>query len=209
MARGTAVEKAFELLLRKYDMNDALVEAYATFEQETIGVIDEKSEKEKKLLPSFLNALQGWKAPGDLNATQLPIELYLDGIDAPIVGYLDFAFGEGDKAIDVDLKTTSRMPSEPKPEHVRQVSIYRKARGRRGALLYATPKKCELYEVTDKMADDAMMQLRSTALSLIHYLQRVTDADDALAGLPTDTENFRIDTETAKAIEDYLEEKEM
>jgi hypothetical protein len=128
-----------------------------------------------------------WKPPGELLASQIKIECWLDGLSIPLIGYVDFSFDTKD----VDLKSTKAMPSKPKPDHVRQVSIYRHARKKAGSLLYVTEKKFAEYDVDNQMRDAAIDELTYTATSLARYLGRFDKSDDALRCLPIDRDNFR------------------
>ena len=119
---------------------------------------------------------------------QLRIEHWLDGVQVPLIGYLDFAFSSD---IDVDLKTTRACPSSPRGNHVRQVALYRAARGRRGGLLYVTGKRLAYFEIGDQDAETALDDLRAAALSLSQFLGKVRNADEALACLPYNPDDFR------------------
>jgi hypothetical protein len=129
--------------------------------------------------------------PGPLNASQLKVEHWIhDAVSVPVIGYLDFGFD----GIDIDLKTTKAMPSAARPDHVRQVSLYRVARNRRGALLYVTPKKFAQYEVDDAAMNSALAGLRADALSLSRFLASHADAESAVRSLPMDTEHYAYPT---------------
>ncbi len=119
-------------------------------------------------------------------------------MSVPVIGYLDFGFD----GIDIDLKSTTRMPSEARPDHVRQVSLYRAARNRRGALLYVTPKKFAQYEVGDEAMNAARAGLRADALSLSRFLSSHADAESAVKSLPLDTEHYAYPT--GITLPDYL-----
>jgi len=114
------------------------------------------------------------------------VEHWFDPVPIPVIGYLDFAFD----GLDVDLKTTKACPSKPRPEHVRQVSLYRAARGRDGGLLYVTDKKHAYYPVDDQMMDEALMEMHAAALSLNNFLARMDSREDVLRSLPFDWEYF-------------------
>ena len=121
-----------------------------------------------------------------LNAVQLRVEHWLEDIPIPVVGYLDFAF----EGIDIDLKTTKACPAAPRPDHVRQVALYRAARGRAGGILYVTGKKYAYFDVDDDMVERGLSDLQADALSLSNFLARCDSKQDALKSLPVDWDNW-------------------
>lgn len=194
--RGDAVEAGLYMLLREEPIDVAVAEAHRIFEQKALGDLTEDVEAERKLITPMVNQAKLWKPPGELNATQLKVELHFQVIPVPILGYLDFAFD----GIDVDCKSTKKLPSAPSWDHVRQVSLYRTARGRRGALLYVTDKRNAFFEIGDEQMNEAMASLESDALSLMKQLRRAADADDFIAALP-DFERFEKRATTRPALE--------
>lgn len=187
MWRGSAVENGLAIFLRTGDMEKACVAALATFDQNSMGELSNEIDAERKLIVPMLEECGNWHPISPLNATQLRVEHYLDNIPIPIIGYLDFAFEFGD----VDLKTTKACPSVPRPENVRQVSLYRAARGRGGGLLYVTTKKHAYFDVDDESMEKSLSDLTADALSLRNFLARCDSKEDALRSLPIDYDNFR------------------
>ncbi len=199
MWRGSAVEQGMAALLRGVAMPEALKIARDWFDQEAAGEIRDDIASERVILEPLLLGCSLWMAPGQLNASQLKVEHWIsDAISVPIIGYLDFGFD----GIDIDLKTTKVMPSAARPDHVRQVSLYRAARNRRGALLYVTPKKHAQYEVDDAAMNAALAGLRADALSLSRFLASHQDAESAVRSLPLDTDHYAYPT--GITLPDYL-----
>lgn len=218
MWRGSAVENGLAIYLRGGDIDQAMRAAWQSFDMNSLGLLDDETVPERGLIEPMLRQCENWcrgitvedsfnnymrtsdegrawvAAPENnprplppLNATQLRVEHWLDNIPIPIVGYLDFAFEFGD----VDLKTTKACPSVPRPEHVRQVSLYRAARGRGGGLLYVTTKKHAYFDVDDESMEQSISDLTADALSLRNFLARCDSKEDALRSLPIDYDNFR------------------
>lgn len=185
-SRGNAVESGFTHILRGH-RDTAQKAALLSFDEAIQGEISEGITIERARIPGMLTQCAAWKPPGELLAAQIKVELWLDDIPVPIIGYVDFSF-EGK---DVDLKTTKACPSAPKGDHVRQASIYRTARKKLGSLLYVTEKKHAELEVTDEMRDAAIEELRLTAKSLDRFLDRSESGEAALRCLPIDRDNFR------------------
>jgi PD-(D/E)XK nuclease superfamily len=188
MWRGSAVEAGLACLLRGRSLEEARTAAADSFELNAVGELSEEVDAERSLVLPMLHRASTWIPPGELTATQLRIEHWLDDVPVPLVGYLDFAFVAG---IDIDLKTTRACPSKPRGNHVRQVALYRAARGRRGGLLYVTDRKLAYFEIDDIDAQAALDDLRDAALSLSQFLAKVRGADDALACLPYNPDDFR------------------
>jgi hypothetical protein len=193
MWRGSAVEAGLAALLRGISAPEAIKIARDHFDQEAAGEVRDDIAAERVIIEPTLAQCGHWMpmAPGPLNASQLKVEHWIhDAISVPVIGYLDFGFD----GIDVDLKTTKAMPSAARPDHVRQVSLYRVARNRRGALLYVTPKKFAQYDVDDAAMNSALAGLRADALSLSRFLASHADAESAVRSLPMDTAHYAYPT---------------
>jgi PD-(D/E)XK nuclease superfamily len=186
--RGSAVEAGLACWLRDGSIEQAQAAAWENFEFNALGELSDEVDAERALTGLMLGQACAWTAPGVLAASQLRIEHWFDRVPVPLVGYLDFAFTAD---IDIDLKTTRACPSRPRGNHIRQVALYRAARGRRGGLLYVTDKKLAYFEVDDVDAQAALDDLQAAALSLTQFLTKVEDADDALACLPYNPDDFR------------------
>lgn len=184
--RGNAVESGFRMLLHGRPLDEAVRATYAEFDTNTAGVLDDKTVEERNRLALMLGQLNKLKFP-ELHAHQLKIEHWFDDVPVPVIGYIDFAFADGD----MDLKTTKACPSKPSGPHVRQVSIYRAARKRPGRLLYVTDKKSALHEVDDDMMASALDEMALAAKSLMRFLEVMPDVDTALACLPYNPDDFR------------------
>lgn len=186
MWRGSAVENGLAAFLRGASFDDCMSVAHQAFELNAQGEINEDISAERDLIAPMLQQCAKWQPPSDLNATQLRVEHNFDGIPVPIIGYLDFAF----EGIDVDLKTTKAIPSIPRPDHVRQVSLYREQRGRDGGILYVSGKRHEFYPITDEMMEAALNELHADALSLMSFLSLCHSTRDAVRALPMDRDSF-------------------
>lgn len=185
--RGNAVETGLKIYLQTGDIERAVIAALASFRQSAMGEIAEGIEAEGSLVEPMVRQLQHWTPPSSLNATQVRVEVWLPKIAVPVIGFVDFAFEEEDD----DLKTTKKLPSAATASHVRQVSLYRAARKRRGGLLYVTDKKHAHYPVTDDQMAQSIEELTAVALSLSNFLARMDTREDAARSLPVDWEHYR------------------
>lgn len=187
MWRGNAVEDGLSAVLRGFVPEAAGLVALQSFELNAQGEISDEIEAERALIVPMVTEAARWKAPSELMATQLKIEHWFPEIPIPVIGYLDFAF----ECRDVDLKSTKACPSTPRPDHVRQVSLYRAARNRPGGLLYVTSKKHAYFEISDSDMVGALSDLENDAHCLFNFLSRMNNADDALNCLPINKDHFQ------------------
>lgn len=187
MWRGSAVENGLAAMLRGSKVDSACKIAEQAFDLNSQGELTEDNEGERDLISPMLQQCVGWKPPSDLAATQIRVEHYLDDIPVPLVGFLDFSFQCG---TDVDLKTTKACPSNPRPDHVRQVSLYRAARKRKGGVLYVTGKRWAYFDINDDVMERAIGDLQSDALCLLNFLSRCDGKQDVLRSLPIDWDSF-------------------
>lgn len=190
--RGNAVERGFELLLRGQDMDEAQRIAAETFEAAAVGEVTDDLDEERARIAPMLNMCAAWMAatkPGPIAATQLKVETWLDGVSVPVIGYIDFTFME-DGEPDLDLKTTKACPSEPRPDHVRQIALYHRARRRGARLLYVTGKKHAEFVLTEDQLEGAVASLAAAGRSLERFLGAMPDTDTAVRCLPMDTSHF-------------------
>lgn len=186
MWRGSAVEDGIRaVLLGK--TNDAIALAHNSFDMNAQGESTDEIDAERALIAPMIEQCIKWSPPSALNAVQLRTEHFFDPIPIPVIGYLDLAFD----GIDIDLKTTKAIPSAPRPDHVRQVALYRAARGRAGGLLYVSSKRHAYYDVDDESMEIALEELRAAALSMQNFLARMDSREDVLRSLPVDYSDFR------------------
>jgi len=98
---------------------------------------DTKVKKERSLLKSFGKIIDDNFKYKNLEQYQEKVEVQLDDMPIPFMGYIDFRFK--DKI--VDLKTTTRMPSKPTEAQMRQMAFYSMAYPENSVdLFFATPK---------------------------------------------------------------------
>ena len=98
---------------------------------------DTKVKKEKSLLKDFGKVIDTNFKYKNLEQYQEKVEVQLEDLPVPILGYIDFRF----KDTVVDLKTTTRMPSKPTEAQKRQMALYSMAYPKNSVdLFFATPK---------------------------------------------------------------------
>lgn len=183
MWRGSAVEVGMAAMLRGQNIEVATAAALQSFDLNAAGSFGgDDVDAERDLIVPMIEQCAKWPAPSMLNATQIKVEYFFDSIPIPVIGYVDLCFD----GIDIDLKSTKACPSSPRPDHVRQVALYRIAREKDGGILYVTNKKHTYYEITDEMKDDALQELHAAAMSLNSYLALCNTRKEAMSSLPVD-----------------------
>jgi len=168
--RGSAVEAGLAGWL--HEQPNPLAKAMERFELDAQGLADEATEKQRALIEPMIAIATG--ATFDFPrrpATQIKIEHWLDGCSVPLLMYLDFGFQD----FDLDLKTTERIPSEPREDHLFQIGLYHAARKRPQKVLYVSAKKFALYDVTEEHAAAAVRDAVNAARALERYLSLSND----------------------------------
>lgn len=186
--RGTAVEAGLDLWLYKRDKELAIQAAYQRFATLTDGLADEEHDSERdNLEPMLCQAIAALKDCPIPNARQMGIEYWANGIEIPIIGYIDYLFDD----FGLDLKTTKACPSAIKADHGRQCALYAKAKSKPFKLLYVTAKRSNLLVLSD---DDAALHLRDLerqARAVRHLLRKSETADDAAKFFAPERSDFR------------------
>ena len=131
MARGTVSDHEIgrqvdDPLPLQESIQRAVLEYDTTIKQlkkeDGFEVNEEKELKEKQNLAKYLElAIPHYKNLGKPESYQKKIELQLDEVPVPIIGYCDLTYKEG---IVRDIKTTGRLLSEIPDSVNRQLSIY-------------------------------------------------------------------------------------
>jgi hypothetical protein len=186
--RGSAVEAGVDLMIYNptATVSEVLPTAYARFDNEAQGEISDKIDKERGGIPGFIEQAASLLRPlGIPTARQWRTDLWLDGIEVPVIGYLDYLWPD----FLVDLKTTWALPSTPKPDHAIQVVGYQEATGRKPKLAYVTPKKGALYDIEDPT--EPLWSLRRSATALRSMLDRAGDRDAVANMFSPNFDDFR------------------
>ena len=184
--RGNAVEAGLNQALvgmaEDYCVEIALFNvdsAYADMVKARDGVIDEEMHDQwemerSNVAPMLRLVAENLRPLGRPLMTQRRVERRLPGIEVPIIGYVDY---EWDDFL-IDLKTTLRMPSAPRADHVVQVVSYGDALSKRPGLIYVTPKKIQRFAEEHMDLHEARWTLRRSALALRITLQIAADREE-------------------------------
>ena len=142
-----------------------------------IDLGDKKTEKERGMLKGFGEVIDKNFDYDNLEDYQEKVEVQLEDLPVPIMGYIDFRFK--DKI--VDLKTSTRMPSQPTEAQKRQMALYSMAYPNNSVdLFFATPKDYKKF--TLKNLSVYKEQLKNVAFSIQKFLS-ISEDKHELASL--------------------------
>jgi len=200
--RGFAVEDGLHSWFLRREADTALAVALASFEDKAQGLADTETEAEHALIAPMLEiAIKQAEALPPYLSSQARVEHNIIGLSVPVIGYIDFTFEDGSI---IDLKTTKRCPSEPRPDHVRQVALYMAAKDCAGSLLYVTDKRAALYPISEEQKQSALANIARDALSLQRFLDNQPDAVTAIGSLPMNDSDFRWSEAATKHLESMV-----
>lgn len=203
MHRGTAAEHGVEHGL--FDPAAAVAHcvdaALKEFDRLTALSGDPNRAKEREAIPGLVET-----ALGELRQYGVPdkpeggrqhrIEIRLDDVPVPVIGYLDFVFGA--HGIVIDLKTQLRLASAIPTNHARQFAVYEAAMGNyevRGC--YTTPKKLAVYRLEN--GREHLAALRQIFLRMERFLRLSRDPLELAALIVPDTESFYLNEPNTRA----------
>lgn len=200
--RGTAAEAGISagLFNQALAQEECVAVAIPVYDRLTALSGDPKRDTERAVIPGMIT--QGLKlrehgAPIKPNSgDQHKIEVRLEGVSVPIIGYLDWLYA--DEVL--DLKTTMRVPSAMSDTHLRQASLYKLAHlDKRVRFFYASDKKSEKHTLTREQYDNAIWQLTCAAMRLERFLGVSKDKMELAAIIPHSSESFYFGDATTKA----------
>jgi hypothetical protein len=127
---------------------------------------------------------------------QHKIEIALDGLPIPVIGYLDLFYLK--KKLIIELKTQFRLPSKISAAHARQGAIYNHAHPDCEVLFaYVTPKKFIVHKLESYQTH--LESVRQIAIRMERFLRLSKDPHELAALLVPDFENFMWNSPQARA----------
>jgi hypothetical protein len=198
-ARGRAVEHGVNIGLidPAKSVGDCAAEAIREFNRLTALAGDSRREGERAKIAGYVSgALAELRQYGIPDAYQHRIEIRLDDVSVPIIGFIDWRFS--DHGLIVDLKTAERFPAEISEPHGRQGAVYAAAHGNFGMrFAYAKPapgktdrQQVRVYEMSGDELRRNLSALRLIALSLGQFLALSSDARELAGLIVPDYESF-------------------
>ena len=131
------------------------------------------------------------------NGRQHKIEVQLDGIPVPAIGFLDLDFPT--HGLLVDLKTTSRIPSEMSDAHSLQGGLYWKAKGNyQVRFAYVSAKKIAVYVLEEPGKHVA--RATRTAQAIERFLSLSDDSEKLARCFMPDMSSFYWGDASARAL---------
>lgn len=212
--RGTATEAGVSAGLFDHTMSEAdcIAAALPVFDKLTALSGDPKRDTERGVIPGMVKqglALRSHGVPIRPNAgtrfgsqEQHKVEITLEGVSVPVIGYLDWLYPEEV----LDLKTTLRVPSTMGEAHLRQATVYKHAHmDRRVRFFYISDKRAEKHTLTREQFDQATRELTCAAQRLERFLGLSADPHELAAVVPHSSDSFYFNDPTtkAKAVEVY------
>jgi len=202
-AFGTAVHTVIQAVVcHGQDINEATEEAMTGYDFHPANFSDDKRDKFRELIPAAASVGIDLLSPLFAGAQEeRKIELMLDGVLVPVMGYVDL-FKDGLLA---EIKTKAprqgmikkdgtrswakaSLPKEPQWEHVLQAAVYWKATGATPNIAYVSAEDGVIFspDNCDKMSQDildfAIEEIRRKAITRQNLLAVSTDPK-VLAGL--------------------------
>lgn len=128
---------------------------------------------------------------------QHKLDIAVPGVPVPVIGYLDFLWPN--HGIILDLKTTSRVPSEISEAHARQGALYlRHGSNQQMRFAYLSAKKIAVYVLED--ADKHLASFVRAAQSIESFLSLSDDAERLTRSLAPDMSSFYWNEPAARAV---------
>jgi len=208
MARGKAVEEGVHagLIDASLSVETCGQRALSAYDHEMTLNPDERRDSERKLIPGYVeHGLAELRQYGVPSGYQDRIELRLDDVPVPVIGFIDWRFDE--HGLIVDLKTSERLPSAISLSHARQGAIYARAHGNYGMrFAYVKPtagkkdgRAVAVYELEHAEIDRQIAALREIALRLERFLNLSSDARELCGLIVPDYERFHWSNPTTRA----------
>lgn len=199
--RGTAAEAGISagLFDPALSAEDCAAVALPVYDKLTAFSADARRQAERDVIPGMVRqglALREHGIPVRPNGAQHKVEVTLEGVGVPVIGYLDWLY----PTEILDLKTTLRVPSSMSEPHLRQAAIYKTAHmDRRVRFFYASDKKAEKHTLTREQYDAAIRELIGAAQRLERFLSLSSDPAELMALVPHSSETFYFSDPTTKA----------
>jgi len=187
--RGTASEAgiAHGLLNPAAAVEECQQIALAEFDRLTALSGDPKRTKEREAVPGIvavgLAELRQYGVPDEV---QKRIDVRLDGVPVPFLGFQDFGWSK--HGITLDLKTQLRLSSEISSAHAAQVGLYIHGTNREGRIAYVTPSKCGVYRLENPA--EHVAALANIAQRLERFLRLSSDPNELAALVVPDFDHW-------------------
>jgi len=181
MWRGTVVDEGIGEALTSNKSNKKIIansiaryDGLYNYHKQNTNINLDKLSKERELIPRYLDiAIPYYQEMGEPVSYQKEVNLFLDDIPVPILGYIDVQY----EGLVRDIKTVSRLPSVIPDTVNRQLSIYAVAEDCDAMVdyVYVTTKKAEMISMQVKNIDEHIKTVRSVANAIMNLLSYSND----------------------------------
>lgn len=202
MMMGKVAERvAREALLNNISPEDASKQAEKEFNLHTAGEVTKETDKVGPITANFVRELSKLGFPIPHEGKQI---VEIEGLSYKVSLELDFSFGNYGI---VDTKATLAVPSEPRPDNVRQCALYAKILKRPVSLLYASDKKVFLRPLTADEIDQGYNDLVQAWKQIERWQDKFATPQEAIKYVPLCVDTYHFDDEDvpkARALWDGL-----
>lgn len=189
---GSSVEKGLHASLCGAPMPEAQDIAAMEFRTiaESVGLNASDEVEAKQLLRAMLcQAIDNWPYKVPVEAYQSELWYQHPDLPIPFYGFSDFFLCDGTV---VDLKTTGRVPSSARLDHIRQLAIYCAAhRTDRASIFYVGKNKTFTCPIDPKAIEEGLRRMVQTAFRIGRMIDAFPNPVDALQSLPTIPDDWR------------------
>jgi hypothetical protein len=193
--RGTAAEAGIVMGLLNPDAptQDCQQHALAEFDRLVSVDFDGKAAKERGSISAIVEqGIKKLRVAGVPDEVQQRIEVTLDGVTVPFIGYVDVGWTK--HGIRLDIKTKLRSTSAIEEAHNRQVSLYLHGTNLTGRVCYITPKDAEIFTIENPTY--YVEQVRQIALRIQNFLSLSNDTEKLIRSVVPNYSSFYWDAQS-------------
>ena len=187
MAMGSAAEHGVNAALTA-DLSDeeAAKAAVAEFDKLMSGEVSAERDAVPLICKQMLAKLRPLGRPLTYQfAIQVPAGERF-GFGYPIKGITDLGYAD----FDLDLKATMACPSSPKFSHICQLGTYAHLNAKPQKVLYATPKRAELYDISPEDAAMGWSIMEGAWRRIEAFARAFPSPEAALRVVPFNPDSF-------------------
>lgn len=187
MAMGVAAEYGVSIALTSdASDDDAAAAAIAEFDKLMAGEVSAERDAAGAICRQMLAVLRPLGKPLSLQAVHALATGERYGFAYPVKAVTDLGYED----FYIDLKATMACPSAPKFGHVAQVGTYEALTGKPQKLLYATPKRAALYDVSPEDSAHGWAVMKAAWRRIEALAQQFRRPEDAASVIPFNPDSF-------------------
>ncbi len=188
MMMGKVAERvAREAILKNISPEDAAKQAETELLMFTQGEVVKETDKVGPITANFVRELSKLGTPIPHEGKQI---FDIEGLKFKVSLEVDFSF---EVAGIVDTKATLAVPTEPRPDNVRQCALYATLMKRQVSLLYASDKKTFLRPLTDEEIVQGYQELFQAWRQIELWHLNFPTPEDAIQFIPLCLDTYHWD----------------